>query len=456
MHYVIRTIGLQLFTVELITATLLFFRQLEKRKLWWLLLLIGLALLIGLTFPLVILKDHLLTPLDTAQYSDQFFALTYGLGIASELIMFAAYIGVIWKTFAISGHQALFIGCAAYSARNIARCAFTLYQLLTGTLAPFSMTALLADGSIFVFLILYAAVYTGCYFVFFRRYQSGDENFLNSRILSILLALILANMVLSAVNAPRNSSEALALYHFTVISRILLCVMGLVMQFVVLDTVKLRFQQSQMEHLISTQKEHYEIAKKSIDTVNINAHDLKHQIALINAAIRETGNSGQIENELDHMQRMIEMVDTAYRTGNKALDVTLTEKARICRLKEISFSAIADGTALGFMMDVDIYTLLGNALDNGIEAAEQIPSPEGRVISVSLRKIQGMVSLHVENTFDQPPKFENGLPQTRKRDKDFHGFGVKSIVRVTEKYGGNMKMHVENALFCLDVLLPEQ
>ena len=222
MHYVIRTIGLQLFTVELITATLLFFRQLEKRKLWWLLLLIGLALLIGLTFPLVILKDHLLTPLDTAQYSDQFFALTYGLGIASELIMFAVYIGVIWKSLAISGHQALFIGCAAYSARNIARCAFTLYPLLTGTLAPFSMTALLADGSIFVFLILYAAVYTGCYFVFFRRYQSGDENFLNSRILSILLALILANMVLSAVNAPRNSSEALALYPFTVISRILL------------------------------------------------------------------------------------------------------------------------------------------------------------------------------------------------------------------------------------------
>lgn len=187
--------------------------------------------------------------------------------------------------------------------------------------------------------------------------------------------------------------------------------------------------------------------------MNINAHDLKHQIAVITSAIQQSGSTSAIESELNEMRRMIDTVDTAYRTGNKALDVTLTEKSRVCQSKEICFSVIADGAAVSFMSDVDIYILFGNALDNAIEATEAIADPGGRIISASVRREQGIVSIHVENTFAQAPEFENGMPQTRKHDKAFHGYGLKSIQRIVDKYGGNMKAHLIRNLFCLDVIL---
>lgn len=457
---IVRMGDMSLLAAELALATLLFLRQMKLRRHWGIRLAASLALLAGVSLVSACLKDFVMSFIDTAGFgtpdfvmTTSFFVLTYLTTMLSGLSVFAAVVASIHFMFKTTIFHALFIGCAAYATQNIARCTLSLCLMPFGLVPTFVSSILSERYGACVYLLVYTAIYAACYLLFFRRYENGDEDFLDRRVLAILVTVIIVNTPLSAIYPPQNSSEAEALYTFVLISRILLSLMGLVMQFMVLDWLKLRFQQSQLENLLDAQKAQYEIAKKSIDTVNINAHDLKHQIAVITTAIRQSGGTHTIESELNEMRRMIDTVDTAYHTGNKALDVTLTEKSRTCQTKGINFSAIANGAAINFMSDVDIYILFGNALDNAIEASAAIAEPDERIISASVRQEQGVISIHIENTFAQAPEFENGMPQTRKHDKAFHGYGVKSIQRIVEKYGGNMKAHLARNLFCLDVIL---
>jgi signal transduction histidine kinase len=59
-----------------------------------------------------------------------------------------------------------------------------------------------------------------------------------------------------------------------------------------------------------------------------------------------------------------------------------------------------------------------------------------------------------ENYFEGDIKLANGLPVTTKRDKDNHGFGLKSIRYAAEKYGGTMTINIEENWFILRILLP--
>ena len=142
------------------------------------------------------------------------------------------------------------------------------------------------------------------------------------------------------------------------------------------------------------------------------------------------------------------------RTGCEPLDLLLGQKALLCEKKGIRFDCAADGKALDFLKPADIYSLLGNALDNAIEAAGQVADPERRCIHLRAARQGNMVSVCVENLYDGSVTFENGLPQTSKADKRYHGFGMKSIRMIVEKYQGALDVQARDGAFVLSILLP--
>lgn len=66
-----------------------------------------------------------------------------------------------------------------------------------------------------------------------------------------------------------------------------------------------------------------------------------------------------------------------------------------------------------------------------------------------------MLILHLENRCSHKPEFQNGLPVTDKKDKSRHGFGVKSIRYIAEKYNGELFMDAKCGKFCLDILFSQ-
>ena len=140
-----------------------------------------------------------------------------------------------------------------------------------------------------------------------------------------------------------------------------------------------------------------------------------------------------------------------YSTGNVALDVILGEKDTLSRSKNIKFSPMADGKALSFMSEVDIYSLFGNILDNAIEASEKLPEAE-RFIGLKVYRQNSFVIINATNAFSGEIKQENGNIVTTKTDRESHGYGLKSIKYVVEKYDGKVDITAQKGVFTLTVL----
>ena len=71
---------------------------------------------------------------------------------------------------------------------------------------------------------------------------------------------------------------------------------------------------------------------------------------------------------------------------------------------------------------------------------------------MTMKSSAGMMTLHVENPYGGKLVMEENLPKSQ-RDERYHGFGMKSMERICEKYGGTLAVRAENGLFALDALL---
>ena len=141
-------------------------------------------------------------------------------------------------------------------------------------------------------------------------------------------------------------------------------------------------------------------------------------------------------------------------TGNHALDVILTEKSLFCKQKNIKLTCMADGKQLDFIQTTDLYSVFGNLLNNAIEATLQVQNPDKRIIALIINRSNGFVRIHIENFFNGKISYVNGFPQTNKNQPAYHGYGLKSIKYMLERYHGNISFEDQNDIFCVNIIIP--
>lgn len=198
------------------------------------------------------------------------------------------------------------------------------------------------------------------------------------------------------------------------------------------------------------QAEQYAVSKENIDLINRKCHDLKHQIA----AIRDVVSEREREEYLKEVENSIQIYSAIVKTGNEVLDTLLTEKSLRCVERNISINCVADGALLAFIDPIDLYTIFGNAIDNAVESVEKLEEQEKRQIDVMVYRQQKFLLIHIVNPIAQEIRFEDDLPVTTKKDKDYHGYGLKSIRRTVKKYDGFVSIRTEDECFSLKILIP--
>ena len=204
-----------------------------------------------------------------------------------------------------------------------------------------------------------------------------------------------------------------------------------------------------LEHTIKQSKQQYEISKDTIEMINIKCHDIKYQI-------RSLASGGNINpEELKKLENSVNIYDSKFDTGNQMLNVLLWEKSSFCEQNNINFSCMVDGMNFDFMDSGDIYCLFGNIIDNALEAVRDIKDEKKRVINLSAKRRGNMVFIEEENYYNNKLDFENGLPATTKEDKNFHGFGLRSIKIIARKYDGEMSISTSKNIFHLSIILAD-
>lgn len=236
-----------------------------------------------------------------------------------------------------------------------------------------------------------------------------------------------------------------------VVSRLLsifCCVFLLYIRSEVLERGESEREREELCRLWELEQERYEQSRENIELINIKCHDLKHHIEGWEQRIGQAP-----QEEIQEMKRLVSIYDSTIKTGSDILDTLLTERSLYCEKHGIQLFCMVDGKKLSFMQVGDICALFGNAIENAIEAVCKLDNQEERRISFQARESRGMLVITIDNSFSGPLEFENGLPKTTKGSASWHGYGLKSIQRVAEKYGGQATVLVDE-LFHLTVIIP--
>lgn len=214
--------------------------------------------------------------------------------------------------------------------------------------------------------------------------------------------------------------------------------------------LRVRKELEAVQNVLQNQYVQYKQSRESIELINYKYHDLKHQIAVL----RSEEDPKKREEFLNHMEEEIRQYEAQNKTGNKVLDTVLTTKSLYCAKHGITFTCVADGTLLDFMDVMDICSIFGNALDNAIECEVKIPEKEKRLIHVTVSKQKQFLILRFENYCEETLQYQEGTPVTTKKEKEFHGYGLKSIQYTVNKYEGAVSVNLEDNWFELKVLIP--
>lgn len=211
-----------------------------------------------------------------------------------------------------------------------------------------------------------------------------------------------------------------------------------------------RAESAAVHALLRSQHEQYLQSKRALEEVDRKVHDMRHWIEMIRAEPDANRRSGLLD---DLEQRVMEEARQR-RTGSAVLDTILAAKGAACAAHRIQLSVVADGRLLDVMHVIDATSLIGNALDNAIEAAQRVPEVEQRRITFALFAQNAFVMLRIENSYDGRMLLSDGRPTTRKEDPLRHGFGLTSIERTAEQYGGSATYSASQRWFTLRVLIP--
>lgn len=302
--------------------------------------------------------------------------------------------------------------------------------------------------------ISYAVIYLFMYYLEKQHYEENQNLQVTGReLLSVCIISILVFMMsnLSYVYENTPFSSKLAPDIFNIRTLVDLGGVAILLAYnVQLGELQMKYEFKTLQNMLNMQYANYQIAQQSIDMVNQKYHDLKHQIAILKSEVE----SQESKAYLDQMENEIKIYEAQNKTGNKILDTVLTGKHIFCQNNGINLTVVADGTALDFLEPMDISTLFGNALDNAIESVRKLPQEEKRLIHVAVARQKDFLRIRVENYYEGNLVFENGLPATTKEDKEYHGYGLKSIRSTVKKYGGSITIDTNENWFELRILIP--
>ena len=211
---------------------------------------------------------------------------------------------------------------------------------------------------------------------------------------------------------------------------------------------EMRREKEIIESLLAREESRHQLLGKTIDSINMKCHDLRYHID----TYRRAQQLDEHAAFFDEVEQEIQRYEYTFHTGNAALDSVLSEKRLYCSANHILLTTMLDVSLLAPIEKSDIYSIFGNALDNAIQAV-MAEVPENRSVNIRVSDVVGMTQIVFENFCSKPPEMHEGLPKTEK-DTQYHGFGLRSIRYIIEKYDGHMSIDTKDQMFILSLLLP--
>lgn len=200
---------------------------------------------------------------------------------------------------------------------------------------------------------------------------------------------------------------------------------------------------------IKNQLAHYEELYRYQSEIRTFRHDIKNKLLSVSGLLAD----GQTQSAIDAIKGEVDFLDEAnngvINSGNPAVDAVLQSKLAIAESKGITLDysvKISDKITVDLL---ELGVLIGNALDNAIEATEDLGNSAEKTIFASIITMGGRIVVSVENPVEA--QVDTKHIGTAKADKINHGYGLKSIKTIAQKYDGDVFVSCEGNIFTTSI-----
>lgn len=210
--------------------------------------------------------------------------------------------------------------------------------------------------------------------------------------------------------------------------------------------------------LISYQNKYYKNQLKIIETSESAfkslRHDLKNHLAILSDLLNQE-NLNQARAYLSTICSQLDSSAAVSNTGNSSIDSLINYELRSLADSDIHLDYQAEIPSKLNIDPFDLTVILGNLLDNALDALERLPSSEEKRLFLHLKYDRGRLVIKVSNTYDGVlvPSLAGLL--TRKSSPSMHGIGLKNVRAAVEKYQGHLKITHDQKLFKVYVIVYE-
>lgn len=181
-------------------------------------------------------------------------------------------------------------------------------------------------------------------------------------------------------------------------------------------------------------------------------HDYHNHIQTMKAYL-EMNKIEELKQYLNNLDNDLTTVDTVIKTGNVMVDAILNSKISLANSKGINVNAKAFVPNQLKIIEIDLCVIIGNLLDNAIEACLKIENEIERFIRIYVDVFKGQLYISVQNANGGMIK-KIGKTYQSTKSTNFHGFGLKRIDNIVNKYNGYINRQNEEGVFATEVMLP--
>ena len=183
-------------------------------------------------------------------------------------------------------------------------------------------------------------------------------------------------------------------------------------------------------------------------------HDYHNHIQTMKAFLTsDTDASAEHLEYLNKLDADLISVDIVVKTGNVTTDAMLNSKLSLAAAKDINITAKAALPQKFKISEIELCVIIGNMLDNSIEACMRLPDENGRFIKVDIGAHKSMFYISVLNSTDGKTN-KQGVRYISAKDLPSRGFGLMSIDRIVAKYRGYVNRQNENGVFTTEIMFP--
>ena len=277
-----------------------------------------------------------------------------------------------------------------------------------------------------------------------------DEFMLNIKEWLLILTTLFTSITIFALvhSAQLSNSEH-------ILSELVLAVINILCFYTIINiskSNKVRTENALLKQQNEYRKNYADNIRKQYDEMRRLRHDIKQSYSVITALAAQE-KYDKLNEYLLELVRQIDVTESSVNTDNDIVNAILNSKLSLAKNLKIQTlcSTINDFSGIE---DIDLCNLLGNLLDNAVEACCRHTETEEKYLEIIISIDKNIITITIKNTYNTGDLANNPNMTTTKRNRnEAHGFGIRTIKNIAEKYNGKAEFYIEDDLFCTCITL---